>query len=377
MKKYQVFPILVILLSSQACSPSGIFATPTPTPTPTQTFTPSPTFTPTMTGTPTIQPPGTPEPGYSNVYGRVLWHGEPVVGIGVYLSDFMDGSESHYQELVETDDDGRFVFTRVPPGDDYKIGPRSGNLLELQKEQEGFELAKVHDVSFSVPAGTNFNFGEYYLSYTLVQLEPAYKNVLSEMPTSLSWEAYPEATYYHVQMKQKYGTYTNMVADTTETRLDLELPLLDCVYYWTVVAYNAYGKPIAESDEGIFTIRNDMLPSCLLQLISPGDREIVSDGSSQLDWELHPLADSYTITISKATGSMIWDLSKQTVEIIDYRFEDDWYVGTVIVNEDGSLDNPSPPLPFFGKGRYYWEVKAFTADGCFIASAPSSSFTVP
>jgi hypothetical protein len=120
--------------------------------------------------------------------------------------------------------------------------------------------------------------------------------------------------------------------------------------------------------DGLFTIRNDMLPWCRIRLLSPEYKAHLSGGSFKLEWELHPLAVRYTVSIRKDSGSFFEGT---------YKAEFGWYSGTVEVREDGSLASPSPALPYFGNGVYYWWVYAYAGDGGQLAASSRGQFSVP
>ena len=359
MKRFYLMGIILVFLAS-ACSQGGA-ANRAETPMATGTPSPPPTGTPTLTPTATIAPPDTlPEAGYSNVYGRVLLKGEPVKFVSVSLIVPRPG-EPIYHEEAETDSSGRFLFTQVPASE-------YGQLMIFEEDLKttfGEERAEVIDaipVDFPVPADTNYNFGEYYIiESNLTLLHPVDRVELDASAGMLEWEAYPGAMYYHVNLNQWIGTYTDLEAETQETQLEL-LPLMDCQYTWSVAAYDAEGNPLANSSDaaGMFTIKNDMLPSCKLRIISPEHMEDVTGRSFKMEWELHPLATRYDIQIMKHFGYIDADI--------------EWYRGRVMVNEDGSLSAPDPSIPRFEADAYHLIIKAYTADGGFVASGARSFF---
>jgi hypothetical protein len=183
-----------------------------------------------------------------------------------------------------------------------------------------------------------------------------------------------------VELKQLYGNYTDLEMDTDETHLDLELPLLECTYGWDVTAYNAAGIPLARSDsayvddedkffqkyDGIFTIKNDLLPWCHLQLFSPVNGAKITSGRIEFLWDHHPLAARYGVSITRRYNDTL-----KGIHIFDPGF----FYGNFTVREDGSLAGPS--LPYFVQGTYYWTVRAYTEDGSFIAASAEYEFWVP
>ena len=160
MKRFYLMGMMLALCAS-GCATGGASA---PAETPSQTQTPPPTLavTPTLVPSATIAPPDTlPEAGYSNVYGRVLLKGEPVKFVSVSLMVSRPG-EPIYFEDAETDSSGQFLFTQVPASD-------YGQLLIFEDDLKttfGEKRAEAIDaipVNFTVPAGENYHFGEYYI----------------------------------------------------------------------------------------------------------------------------------------------------------------------------------------------------------------------
>jgi len=353
---------MIMFLFISACSPGGATSTPMG-PDPTITPLPSMTAIPTLIPTATIAPPdGLPETGFTNVYGRVLWKSEPVEAITISLIVSVPG-EPIYFEDAETDSNGRFVFTKVPASDIGQLMIFSQHLKAIFGE-EWSNVVDAVPAFFSVPENTNFNFGEYYLvTKNLTLLHPIDGVELSESVGSLEWEPYPDAAFYHITLNQQRGSYTNLEMDTEATQLAL-LPLLDCQYTWVVVAYDFMGNPLAKSrdEDGSFTIKNDMLPRCNLEIISPLYMEEITSGVFQIEWELHPLAVRYEINIIKHFGYVGADT--------------EWYRGSVIVEADGSISEPSPAIPKFETDSYHLIISAYTADDGFIASG-ASPFFVP
>ncbi len=373
----------VTLTPSPTLTPTPT-STPTQTPTPTHTFTPTPTNTPTYTPLPTIVPPGAPSGNTSNVYGRVLWHGEPLPDFSMNLTVISTIADSnYYTDYVDTDTRGRFVFLDVPAGE-FTLG---AGTFDSDEDDRLAGIASAMEITITVPEGVNLNVGEFYLIETdLTLFSPARDSVFDDTPNALVWEAYPGAAYYHVELRQLYGNYTDMDVDTSDTHIDLELPLLACTYGWDVTAYNESGIPLARSDsayvdssyaffqmyDGIFRIENDLLPWCHLLLISPQDGETISGGRVNFEWEHHPLAARYHLWIHRYQ----YNNNSQFSSDIDLF----WFEGDFEVQRDGQLVGPS--LPYFSSGTYYWGVGVYTADEGLIATSggfitSGSRFVVP
>ena len=359
-----------------SCSLVPSLVAPTPTPTATSTITPSPTPSPTPTATaaptplPTIVPPPPPSPGTANVYGRVVWQGLPVEGVRMRLiGPYVWGGR--YRERTDSDSDGVFRFPDVPPGEAYELaGIIEDSDLDLPAGSVG-----ASEATFSVVPDSNLDLGSYYLIATdLTLLWPPRRSTLSDL--SLSWEPYPGAAYYHVELKQWNGNYADSEIDTPETELELELPLLNCSYGWDVTAYSESGIPLARSDsafvddsddfwqryDGLFTIHNASLPSCGIALISPADSEVIVGGwNVEFIWEPNPLATGYVGSLTRirdAAGNMDF-------ELYDFGF---------VVQEDGSLAGAG--LPSLPRGQYNWEIMAWCEDGRSIATSGLRYFTI-
>jgi hypothetical protein len=363
MKRLLVLLVAATLMTGCSSMPSFLAS---PTPTPTRTLVPSPTSTstPTATATPTILPPDPPAAGTSNVYGRVIWQEQPLKGFEMILSGFSNELE-WYSETSITGDDGRFIFQDVPAGEDYK-------LYIILQDTRLAGTASGLDVTVAVPVDANLNVGEYYLFATdLNLLSPPRDGQFPQAPSTLRWEAYPGAAYYHLELKQSYATYSDMQLDTTETQVDLDSHLLACTYGWDVTAYSEDGIPLARSDvysldkpddfdqkyDGVFKVVNDDLPSCVITILSPPRGAEFRNGDSiQIDWEPNPLAVKYSVWITKTTGSFTDGTWQRDI---------DFFRGDFMVQDDGSLSGPA--LPYFGRGDYRIRVQAYDEDGNLVA----------
>jgi formylglycine-generating enzyme required for sulfatase activity len=333
------------------------------------TATPIPTALP----LPTLTPPPTPNPGYANVYGRVLWRGQPVEDFPMRLSGWSSDRTDWYWENVSTDKDGCFLFTDVPPGNEFE--------LEGLIARSNFPPGTAGAVSqvVSVVADMNLLSGEYNLVATdLVLLSPVGDPTISDSQPSLSWEPYSGASYYHLELKQFYGSYTDLELDVAEPHVDLTLPLMECRYGWDVTAHAENGMPLARSDfaywddtddffqkyDGIFTIKNDALPWCEIILITPADRAEFRAGSAYvMSWERHPLAARYTLAIN-----MLHDADGKYI-----------LPGQQLIFAESFVDQQEvsgPSLPYLGKGHYEWNVSAYMENGEQIANSRWKEFYI-
>lgn len=367
--KFLILVLITIIISAcngDSFSPSAaeeeVPATetspPTETPLPTATYTPVPTAT--ATPLPTLSPPDAPSAGMANLYGRVVFQGQPVEGFEMKI--WLGVSPWH--AYATTDAEGAFVFTDIPPGEDYEI--------EGIFEEGVLEPGSVGMITttFSISADDNQNIGNLYLLPTdLVLLSPERSSTISTTSPTLEWKAYPGAAYYHLEFEQVYGNYFNFEVDTTETEYHIPDVLDACTYGWDITAYDADGNPLAITDafieddqdafyqrfDGLFTLEDESQPNCRIEVISPRNLSTIqaSSGVVEFRWEPHPLATSYFIWIQKvydASGN--FDYQNILLERID-------------VAEDGSIEFPSiPPL---ARGQYNWQMNAYAEDGRMVA----------
>lgn len=378
MKKNIVFLLVLVIMTGMACSTAEIFSKPTSTSVPSQTFTPRPTFTPSATGTPTIQPPGMPQGGYSNVYGRVLWRGEPVADFEMNLI----GNDTTL--IYKTDSEGRFIWERVKGGEYTLRG------VIWDSELKGVAAVWVDHIT--VPDHENYNYGEYWLlEPDLVLLEPAFGSETDEIQPSFRWEAYSGAAYYMLQLESFYGEYSNMQTKVEGFEYTVQKPLLACFYRWDVIAYDETGRPLARSNasylggqtynqyyDGGFDVNNDELGSCVINLISPADSAAITS-SQVFKWETQPLVVRYNLNIEKIVcegyihGWGACDPSRMRTATQNF------FSGDFIFQEDGTLTGPSlPSLQYFPAVAYYrWNITGYDQDGLRIAVSETRSFTIP
>ena len=336
------------------------------------TPTPTPTLTPTATSLPTIAPPFDPNPGTANVYGRVLWLGQPIKGVDMILSGWVtDGNDKSLEVWhTNTDGEGVFLFADIPEGDGYSYrADIKGSDYDFP---EGKVAMDIMDIGVISSADKNINVGYYHLfANDLVLLSPVRDSTLTKPLPSLSWEQYPGASYYYLRLIQSAGNYTNLDFKTTETQVNLESPLMQCKYGWSVTAYNDSGIPLARSDvgavfdenmAGIFTIQNDSLYSCYINVIHPSDGAQLSSGRNvEFTWELHPLATEYRFQLyrdKKVNFRGTWIEGLDMVSVIDERLD---------IQEEGIYTYTVPSLQ---KGSYQWSVFAYTEGGKQVARTP-------
>ena len=266
MNRFQVNHVLILvcLLACAACQPGGAEVSPavpdfTATPEPTATPSPIPP-TPTPTPLPPIAPPPLPSAGLSNIYGRVLWHGEPFAGLSLVLFGRNPGdNQSFIHEYVISDAEGIFVFADLPPRE----------VFDLQADLTGSGIAGqagAIERTLSVGPDESLNVGEFYLLPTdLTLLEPGREDIIAESLPVLSWEPYPGAASYHLELEPLYdwpiGMYTRMELEVEETSLAIEQPLMACTYGWDVTAFSEEGIPLARTDAFLVDDSLDFFPA--------------------------------------------------------------------------------------------------------------------
>ena len=352
MSRTGTFLLIIVFLTNTGCSTSKIFSKPTPTPKASPTFLPSQTFTPTQIGTPTIRPPGTPAPGTSNVYGRVLWRGEPLAGFEMSL----DNEESLFHVSVTTDKGGIFVFEGLKNGE-YVL---SGSIGE--GELDG--VAATYEETFDVPANTNLNYGEYWLlENDLVLVAPVLDGETDETQPIFRWEAYPGAAYYVLLLFPVIGNYGELNTRTDINEYTVQEPLQSCPYKWDVTAFDENERPLARSGSTGFSVVNDEASSCVIKIISPEySAKIPSNRRLSFTWEPNPLVARYHLSIIRYGGGV----GQKAQEI---------YSGDYIVQEDGSIKSPDEP-PHAYPGNYKWSVKGYDENGRLVAASPTSLYQI-
>ena len=107
------------VMSLAACQNRGTDQ-PSQTPPPLETQRPSPTNT--ATALPALVEPAEPQAGRSNVYGRVVWQGQPVPDVTLELEGVgYERADGVVAERVVTDEAGMFVFRDIPEGYFYTL----------------------------------------------------------------------------------------------------------------------------------------------------------------------------------------------------------------------------------------------------------------
>jgi hypothetical protein len=354
--------IFILLLAQLSCNDTRISVTSSPVPStqknngnlavsPTTTSTPlEPTVTSTPVSTSTPIPTATldfivptPAPTTSTVIGKVTWNNEPVQKNVVKLCEDFDYTSCLGQEYsTNTNKQGYFLFKNIKPGSYVllvnlnstsfwifnttdKHTPAKNIILADQvtylREQQVYKL----DLLIEKP-----------ISRKVILDNPLTRKVISDKQPKIQWEEYPNAKYYILFLKDSEGREISKTTEKNEFILDE--PLIDCQYQLTVKAYNEENMEISENPYYDFIVDNEPLVSCDMKVISPIGDWLDGTKDILLEWEAHPLAKYYIISIKNALGETIL--------------------------EDTKLDkNQTNYTVSFASGEYDWRVTAYDSLG--------------
>jgi hypothetical protein len=249
----------LFILPLSACSPRTVENQPTderPAERVTEVFpetaatadlpTPSPTATEWLADLPSVDVPD-PNPGLANVVGRILWNEKPMEGLGLALCETIDPVDGCLGAAFDTrtDEQGVYLFTDVLPGE-YELVVESLDFERWLYVTAGLESgSRKHTVTadsiLRLPDQSIFRFN-------LTLVFPEENAVVSSGQPVLAWEAYPDAAFYRVFLRQENGDILLKGEKTGEPSLTPPLALKNCGYAWQVEAYNASETKIAEHD---------------------------------------------------------------------------------------------------------------------------------
>lgn len=295
------------------------------------------------TSTPFVYSGPQPAAGTGNVYGRLLWNGQPVVGATVRLCDeveFMGGCQG-LEYSTATDDTGVYLFTDIDPIT-YAL------TYQEQGAEDWFYITSglLNAADFEVSAGQVLDAGDLNIvKYDMTLVEPADESRLSDPRPTLVWQAYADAEYYEIVLSPQRGSSIFLFEELVETSIAPPVDLLNCNYGWYLRAYNSQGIQIAET-EGIWHFDVvDQPYSCDVTGLSPADGAAISGGADiPLSWDAHDLAVYYQINMYNADDS--------SISVLDFvRAEDPSYTITQSVEP----------------GNYSWVVYAYDQTGDFFA----------
>jgi hypothetical protein len=202
-----------------------------------------------------------PAAGKGNVQGQVLYNSKPAANIEVKLCETFSrfaGGCSGKTYTAKTDKDGYYVVSDVPPGKYQAILARVFNTNSFVFATTG--IAGLDVVEYDVTADkTLFVDTTSLFKGDLKLLKPAAGAKVNGQNLELSWNAYPDAAYYKLNVyPQETGSsidnYINERVDGTTFTIDKSLT--KGTYRWTVEAYNSNDQKLSESGNDIkFTIK--------------------------------------------------------------------------------------------------------------------------
>ena len=292
-----------------------------------------------------------PASGTGNVVGRLLWNGQPVIGVPVMLCDeieFFGGCQGAEYDTT-TDDSGIYVFADIPPMT-YGL-----TFHALESDSWVYITSGLLDAQdFEVVADQTLNVGDNnVIKYDVISISPAEDAEISEARPVLEWEAYPDAAYYEVTLDSDRGYSVFLFEETQETSITPTKDLLTCGYGWYIKAYNSSGVQIAETDSIWHFAEVGQPYDCYVTGLSPADGASASAGNITLTWDAHGLAAYYQIDMYGAEDSSINPLSFVQADTNSY-----------------TVTQTVEP------GTYSWVVYAYDQNGDFFAFSDTYTLVV-
>jgi hypothetical protein len=178
-----------------------------------------------------------PDNGPGSATGRILWNDQPLAGVTVKLCtdwSMFGGCQTQVYSAV-SGIDGRYTITDIPAGK-YDFATKLYGQVETG--WLGF--------SVTVIAGQTVTIKDVAIvKYDLKLISPIDHATVTTATPTLTWEAYPDAVFYKVYVQ-------NVVSfeKVTTTQYTFANPLAAGDYYWSIHAYNAAEKKIAEAYHG-------------------------------------------------------------------------------------------------------------------------------
>jgi hypothetical protein len=306
--------------------------------------------TPTYSLTPPSGLP-TPQAGEAVIWGMVMWNGQPVAGaeveIGSGITIYIGGSGTKLNEPVfktTTDSQGYYIFDDVTPGGYVRRVKAFGTWY--------YPDGEYYYQKTQVDADQTVSKSIYHIiKEDLILNTPADKTDVSYDDVTLTWQAYPEAHYYRVELKPENQSAFD-ISHTTDTTYTHPEPLLNGKYTWAISAYNQSGQKIAESSDRNLTIIGAAY-SIYVEIVYPADDAIVSGIDLNLEWQPYPGAAYYKVYVAiSGGGGTIVSFVKVT---------------------DTSYTIPQTLEP----AEYYWVIYAYDSYDDEMTDSMGHYFTVP
>ena len=201
----------------------------------------------------------TPKPGKANIQGTVFFNLNPVEGVEVKLcvdAANLYGECMGKKYVAKTDKDGHYLFADLEPQVYNSLFVRvfkTPNYVHAAKY--GFLSLKIRteaDKTFFVPLTSLFKAD-------LKVLNPTQKAKVNGQDLEISWEPYPDAASYSIDLLQ-YGSPGVHHLDGVKTkanRYKVENPLPNGSYRLRMEAFNSSGIKLAQTGDGVeFSINN-------------------------------------------------------------------------------------------------------------------------
>jgi hypothetical protein len=201
----------------------------------------------------------TPKPGMSNIQGAVFFNLMPVADIEVKLcveSANLFGDCIGKKHIAKTDENGHYLFADLEPRVYNALYVRVFKTREyVHTAKYGFLSLKIRtqaDKTFFVPLTSLFKSD-------LKILHPTPKVNAEGQNLEISWEPYPDAASYSIELFQfgSPGVDHLSSVSTQGTSYKVEKPLPDGHYRLRIEAFNSSRVKIAQAGDGIeFSIKN-------------------------------------------------------------------------------------------------------------------------
>jgi hypothetical protein len=204
------------------------------------------------TGAPAGKTISAPESGKSNIWGQVMYNSKPVEKIEVKLCETLNSFNMQCGGKTfktVTNAEGEYLLENVPPktygGIIVKVF--ASNFYVFEATQYGgmpkkYEI-KADETFYVTP--TNLFKGD------LKPLTPKANSKTSGQDLELTWQAYPDATYYKMSLIWSGKEYkaSPFVSEKVEgTTFKADKPIEDGQYWFQLEAYNADDVKLAQSE---------------------------------------------------------------------------------------------------------------------------------